>query len=152
IFASLSFPLSSALPELWNKAAHGGSVSGVKARSRRLLQLHRRRFLSPRGGGFVSSAVVGLDPGGSVLGFGFLLPFGFTLLVWLEFVEISSEDDRSSTMVNGDGSREALLSVVVMNAPVDPGESTVSYPMVFRSEGDVGAAAFVRAAAEPRLS
>ena len=51
----------------------------------------------------------------SVLGFGFLLFFGFTLLVWLEFVEISSEDDRSSTMVNGDGSREAFLSVVVMN-------------------------------------
>ncbi|CAN6884455.1 unnamed protein product, partial [Brassica oleracea var. botrytis] len=136
IFASLSFPLSSALPELWKKAAHGGSVSGVKARSRRLLQLRRRRFLSPRGGGFVSSAVVGLDSG------------GFTLLVWLGLVEISSEDDRSSTMVNGDGSREAFLSVIGMNAPVDPGESTVGYPVVFRSEGYVGAAAFVRAAAE----
>ncbi|CAN7079362.1 unnamed protein product, partial [Brassica oleracea var. botrytis] len=136
IFASLSFPLSSALPELWNKAAHGGSVSGVKAWSQRLLQLRRRRFLSPRGGGFVSSAVVSLDPG------------GFTLLVWLGLVEIWSEDDRSSTMVNGDGSREAFLSVIGMNAPVDPGESTVGYPVVFRSEGDVGAAAFVRAAVE----
>ncbi|CAN6921153.1 unnamed protein product, partial [Brassica oleracea] len=127
IFALLSFPLSSALPELWNKAAHGGSVFGVKARSRRLLHLRRRRFLSPRGRGFVSSAVVGL-------------------------VEISSEDDRSSTMVNDNGSREAFLSVIGMNAPVDPGESMVGYPVVFRSEGDVGAAAFVRAAAEPRLS
>ncbi|CAN7003893.1 unnamed protein product, partial [Brassica oleracea var. botrytis] len=136
IFASLSFPLSSALPELWNKAAHGGSVSGVKAQSQRLLQLRRRRFLSPRGGGFVSSAVVGLDPG------------GFTLLVWLRLVEISSEDDRSSTMVNSDGSREAFFSVIGMNAPVDAGESMVDYPVVFRSEGDVGAAAFVRAAAE----
>ncbi|CAN6875777.1 unnamed protein product, partial [Brassica oleracea] len=143
IFASLSFPLSSALPELWNKAAHGGSVSGVKAWSQRLLQLRRRRFLSPRGGGFVSSAVVR---------FGFLLPFSFTLLVWFGLVEIWSEDDRSSTMVNGDGSREAFLSVIGMNAPVDPGESTVGYPVVFRSEGDVGAAAFVRAAVEPRLS
>ncbi|KAF2548372.1 hypothetical protein F2Q70_00022697 [Brassica cretica] len=76
-----------------------GFVSG----RRRLLQLRRRRFLSPRGGGFVSSAVVGLDPG------------GFTLLVWLGLVEISSEDDRSSTMVNGDGSREAFLSVIEMN-------------------------------------
>ena len=35
---------------------------------------------------------------------------------------------------------------------MDPGESTVGYPVVFRSEGDVGAAAFVRAAVEPRLS
>ena len=35
---------------------------------------------------------------------------------------------------------------------MDPGESTVGYPVVFRSEGYVGAAAFVRAAAEPRLS
>ncbi|KAF3531687.1 hypothetical protein DY000_02043870 [Brassica cretica] len=59
--------------------------------------------MSPRGGGFVISAVVGLDPG------------GFTLLVWLGLVEISSEDDRSSTMVNGDGSREAFFSVIVMN-------------------------------------
>ncbi|CAN7007039.1 unnamed protein product, partial [Brassica oleracea var. botrytis] len=139
IFASLSFPLSSVLLELWNKATHGGSVSGVKARSRRFLQLRRRRFLSSRGGGFVSSAVVGVDPE------------GFTLLVWLGLVEISSEDDRSSTMVNGDGSREAFLSVIGMNALVDPGESTVGYPVVFRSEGNVGAAAFVRAAAEPRL-
>ncbi|CAN7025923.1 unnamed protein product, partial [Brassica oleracea var. botrytis] len=127
IFASFSFPLSSVLLELWNKAAHGGSVSGVKVRSRRFLQLRRRRFLSPRGGGFVSSAVVGL-------------------------VEISLEDDRSSTMVKGDGSREAFLSVIGMNAPVDPAESTVGYPVVFRSEGDVRAAAFVRAVAEPRLS
>ncbi|KAF2559298.1 hypothetical protein F2Q68_00016916 [Brassica cretica] len=39
----------------------------------------------------------------------------FTLLVWLGLVEISSEDDRSSTMVNGDGSREAFLSVIEMN-------------------------------------
>ena len=35
---------------------------------------------------------------------------------------------------------------------MDPGESTVGYPVVFRSEGDVGAASFVRAAAEPSLS
>ncbi|CAN6931269.1 unnamed protein product, partial [Brassica oleracea] len=140
IFASLSFPLSSALPEPWNKAAHGGSISGVKAQSQRLLQLRQRRFLFPRGGGFVSSVVVGLDPG------------GFMLLVWLGLVESSSEDDRSSTMVNGDGSREAFFSVIVMNVPVDPDESTVGYPVVFRSEGDVGAAAFVRVAAEPRLS
>ncbi|CAN6992548.1 unnamed protein product, partial [Brassica rapa subsp. trilocularis] len=124
IFVSLSFPLSSPLPELWNKAAHGGSVSGVKARLRRLLQLHRRRFLSPKGGDFVSSAVVDLDP-------------------W-DLVGGRSKLDH--------GSREAFLSVLVMNAPVDPGESTVGYPVVFRSEGDVRTAAFVRAAAEPHLS
>lgn len=35
---------------------------------------------------------------------------------------------------------------------MEPGESTVGYPVVFRSEGDVGAAAFVSAAAELRLS
>ena len=35
---------------------------------------------------------------------------------------------------------------------MDPGESTVGYPVVFRSEGDVRTAAFVRAAAEPHLS
>ena len=35
---------------------------------------------------------------------------------------------------------------------MDPAESTVGYPVVFRSEGDVRAAAFVRAVAEPRLS
>ena len=35
---------------------------------------------------------------------------------------------------------------------MDAGESMVDYPVVFRSEGDVGAAAFVRAAAEPHLS
>ncbi|WZZ36605.1 hypothetical protein YC2023_020006 [Brassica napus] len=80
-----------------------GFVSG----RRRLLQLRRRRFLSPRGGGFVSSAVVGLDPGGEGVPCFASQTF--------EFVEISSEDDRSSTMVNGDGSREAFLSVVVMN-------------------------------------
>ena len=33
---------------------------------------------------------------------------------------------------------------------MDPGESTVGYPVVFRNEDDVGAAAFVRAAAESR--
>ncbi|KAL0816046.1 hypothetical protein Bca101_072490 [Brassica carinata] len=33
----------------------------------------------------------------------------------IRLVEISSEDDRSSTMVNGDGSREAFLSVIEMN-------------------------------------
>ncbi|CAG7870082.1 unnamed protein product, partial [Brassica rapa] len=121
IFASLSSPLSSALPELCNKAAHDGSVSGVKARSRRLLQLHRRRFLSPRGGGFVSSAIVGLDHG------------GFSLLVWFGLVETTSEDDRSSTMVNGDGSREVFLSMLAMNAPVDPGESTVGSRCCFEA-------------------
>ena len=35
---------------------------------------------------------------------------------------------------------------------MDPGESTVGYPMLFRSKGDVGAAAFIRAAVEPRVS
>ncbi|CAN7113076.1 unnamed protein product, partial [Brassica rapa subsp. narinosa] len=129
IFVSLSFPLSSPLPELWNKAAHGGSVSGVKARLRRLLQLHRRRFLSPRGGDFVSSAVF----------------YAFGLVrVGGDLVGGRSKLDH--------GSREAFLSVLVMNALVDPGESTVGYPVVFRSEGDVRAAAFVRTAAEPHLS
>ena len=42
-------------------------------------------------------------------------PFSFMLLVWLGLVEISSEDDQSSTMVNGDGSREAFLSAIGMN-------------------------------------
>ncbi|CAG7866591.1 unnamed protein product [Brassica rapa] len=37
-----------------------GFVSG----RRRLLQLRRRRFLSPRGRGYRSSVVVGLDLGG----------------------------------------------------------------------------------------
>ena len=54
------------------------------------------------------------------------------------------------------GSLELKTFVVVMVwsqwAPVDPGESTVGYPMLFRSKGDVGAAAFIRAAVEPRVS
>ena len=35
---------------------------------------------------------------------------------------------------------------------MDPGESSVDYPVLFRSEGVVGAVAFVRAAAEPLVS
>ena len=51
----------------------------------------------------------------SVLGFSLFFPFSFSLLVWFGLVETTSEDDRSSTMVNGDGSREVFLSVLAMN-------------------------------------
>ncbi|CAN7025586.1 unnamed protein product [Brassica rapa subsp. trilocularis] len=34
-------------------------------------------------------------------------------------------------MVNGDGSHETFLSVLISNTSVDPGESTVGYPVVF---------------------
>ncbi|WZZ84184.1 hypothetical protein YC2023_104756 [Brassica napus] len=38
------------------------------------------------------------------------------------------------------------------DGPVDPGESKVDYPVLFRSEDVVGAVAFVRAAAVPLVS
>ncbi|KAL0790501.1 hypothetical protein Bca101_006747 [Brassica carinata] len=49
-----------------------GFVSG----SLRLLQLRRRRFLSPRGRGYLSSDVVGLDPGGESVPLLCLAAFG----------------------------------------------------------------------------
>ena len=51
----------------------------------------------------------------SVLGFSLFFRFSFSLLVWFGLVETTSEDDRSSTMVNGDGSREVFLSMLAMN-------------------------------------
>ncbi|KAF3540847.1 hypothetical protein F2Q69_00020076 [Brassica cretica] len=122
IFALSSSPPSSALPDLWKKIVHGGSGSGAKARSwrgRRGSAFCGLLVSFPGGGGSVSSVDAGSGPreveatlGSVVVG----LDYGSVVEVGgFGLVVTTSEDDRSWTKVNGDGSRKVFLSVIATN-------------------------------------
>ncbi|WZZ54971.1 hypothetical protein YC2023_055078 [Brassica napus] len=107
-----------------------GFVSG----RRRLLQLRRRRFLSPRGRGYLSSDVV-----------------VFTVLAclggWRSRKRVIEARPRLKVLF----SPEWKAFAVVMCGewfPVFSGESSVGLPGDVSKGGDVGAAAFVRVAAK----